>query len=115
MDRWSKEKKCRRSLSPSRFPAVYRHLCTSLFIKYNTTLPSSAAVERLFLLSSGILTAKPASLTSRNFQKPVFLKENLDFLKWQGITETFAHGSVDVAISIKLGVCSTTVHYHALF
>ena len=39
-----------------------------LFIKYNRPLPSSAAVKRLFSLDSGILTAKRASLKSRNFQ-----------------------------------------------
>ena len=70
-----------------------------LFIKYNAPLPSSAAVERLFSLGSGILTAKRASLSSTNFQRLVFLKEILDFLKWQGPTETSAYGSVDMATS----------------
>ena len=101
MNHWNKEKKWQDSLSPSSFPAVYRQLWTSLFIKYNTPSPSSAAVECLFSLSSRILTAKRASLTSRNFERLVFLKGNLDFLKWQGIMETFAHGSVDMATPIE--------------
>ena len=72
-----------------------------LFIKYNTSLPNSAEVERLFSLGSGILTAKRASLTSTYFQRLVSLKEILDFSKWQGIMETSAHGSVDMATSKK--------------
>ena len=73
---------------------MYRQLWTSLFVKFNTPLPSSAAVERLFSLSSGILMAK-----REETQRLVFLKGNMNFLKWQGITETFAHGSVDMAAS----------------
>ena len=40
-----------------------------------------------FLGYTAILTAKRACLTSRNFQRLVFLKGNLDFLKWQGVVQ----------------------------
>ena len=97
IDRWNKEKKWHDSLSPSSFPAEYRSVWVSLFIKYNTPLPSSAAVERLFSLGSVILTAKRASLTSENFQRLVFLKGNLEFLKSK-IAETSKQGTVDIVI-----------------
>ena len=68
---------------------MYRQSWVDVFIKYNTLLPSSAAVERLFSMvaTSAILTAKRASLASRNFQRLVFLKGNLGFLKWQGVEQ----------------------------
>ena len=48
-----------------------------LFMKYNTPLRSFFAVERLFSMGAAILAAKWVSLTSKNFQRLVFLKENL--------------------------------------
>ena len=47
---------------------------------YSTTPP----VKRLFSMVAATVTEKRASLTSRNFEELVFLKENLNFLKWQG-------------------------------
>ena len=58
-----------------------------VFIKYNTPLSSSAAVERLFSMGSNILTAKRASLMSRNLQRFVFLKGKMDVLKWQKVAQ----------------------------
>ncbi|KAG0710081.1 hypothetical protein GWK47_002595 [Chionoecetes opilio] len=51
-----------------------------VFIKYNTPLPSSAAVERLFSSGGDILRSKRASLTAANFESLVFLKGNLGLL-----------------------------------
>ena len=56
-------------------------------IKYNTLLPSCAAVERLISRGAAILQAKRASLTSTNFERLVFLKGNLHFLKRQGVAQ----------------------------
>ena len=65
---------------------MYRQILVDVFIKYNTPLRSSAAVEQLlFSVGAAILTAKRASLTSRNFQRLVFLMGNLGFLKWQRV------------------------------
>ena len=54
---------------------------------YNTFSPSSSAVERLFPRGAGILTVKCGGLRSRNFQRLVFVKEDLDFLNWQRVVQ----------------------------
>ncbi len=48
----------------------------SLFMKYNTAIPSSAAVERFFLIGKDILRAKRLSLSDTNFDMLMFLKSN---------------------------------------
>ena len=55
-----------------------------LFIKYNTPLPSSAAVERLFSTAGDVLRAKRSSLDEVNFEELVFLKGNMDLLEKMG-------------------------------
>ena len=45
------------------------------FIKYNTPVPSSAAVERLFSLGKDILKPKKCGLTDSQFNMIVFLHE----------------------------------------
>ena len=47
-----------------------------LFIQYNTTLPSSAAVERLFSLGKDILKPKRCRLSDEHFEMLAFLKGN---------------------------------------
>ena len=46
------------------------------FIKFNTPIPSSAAVERLFSLGKDILRPKRAGLSNEHFNMLVFLKGN---------------------------------------
>ncbi|KAG0711844.1 hypothetical protein GWK47_019736 [Chionoecetes opilio] len=53
----------------------------TLFIKYNTGIPSSAAVERLFSTAGDVLRPKRACLSEDNFEYLVFLKGNLHLLK----------------------------------
>ena len=65
-----------------------RELCGCIY-KVQHSLPSSAAEERLSFMGATILTAKRASLTSRNFQRIVFLKKNLGCLKWQGVAQDY--------------------------
>ena len=50
----------------------------NVFIKLNTPLPSSAAVERLFSLGKDVLRPKRASLSDEHFEMMVFLKGNLN-------------------------------------
>ena len=47
-----------------------------LFVKYNTAIPSSATVERLFSIGKDILTPKRATLSDENFEKLMFMKGN---------------------------------------
>jgi hypothetical protein len=48
-----------------------------LFVKYNTPVPSSAAVERFFSIGKDILRPKRASLSDDNFNMLMFRKGNM--------------------------------------
>jgi hypothetical protein len=62
------------------FPSYHREAWVELFIKYNTPLPSSAAVERMFSCAGDILRAKRSSLTASNFEELVFMRGNSELL-----------------------------------
>jgi len=51
-------------------------LVKSVFLKYNTPLPSSAAVERLFSFPDLIHSSRGESLSDSNFEKLLLLKAN---------------------------------------
>ncbi|KAG0709966.1 hypothetical protein GWK47_023755 [Chionoecetes opilio] len=68
-------------LSPDMFPMEHRQIWVDLFIRYNTPVPSSAAVERLFSMGSDVMRPKRSSLTAKNFEKLVLLKGNMNLLK----------------------------------
>lgn len=53
----------------------YRNVRT-VFYKYNTTLSSSAPVERVFSQSLMIFTARRSRLSADNFEKTIILKHN---------------------------------------
>ena len=67
-------------VSYDQFPLLHRVAWLDMFLKYNTPLPSSAAVERLFSSGSDILRPKRTNLTADNFEKLVFIKGNLPLL-----------------------------------
>ncbi|QQP40754.1 Uncharacterized protein FKW44_014906 [Caligus rogercresseyi] len=63
------------------FPQNHREAWMELFIKYNTPLPSSAAVERLFSMASDVLRAMRSCLTAENFENLIFMKGNMDIIQ----------------------------------
>lgn len=68
-------------LSPNLFPLEFHDAWVTLFLKYNTPLPSSASVERVFSYGSDILRPKRAALAAPNFETLVFMKGNIHLLK----------------------------------
>ncbi|QQP48529.1 Uncharacterized protein FKW44_008886, partial [Caligus rogercresseyi] len=63
------------------FPQNPQEAWMELFIKYNTPLPSFAAVERLFSMTSDVLRAKRSCLTAENFVNWIFMKGNMDIIQ----------------------------------
>lgn len=57
----------------------YKNVC-SVFLKYNTCLPSSAPVERLFSIGGLILTPRRNNLSDAAFQQLLMLKTNSSFV-----------------------------------
>uniref|UniRef100_A0A0L8GJ26 HAT C-terminal dimerisation domain-containing protein n=1 Tax=Octopus bimaculoides TaxID=37653 RepID=A0A0L8GJ26_OCTBM len=51
-----------------------------LFIKFNTAIPSSAAVECLFSMGKDILRAKSSLLSDENFDMLIFMKGNMHLM-----------------------------------
>ena len=68
---------------------MYRQIWVDVFLKYNILSPSSSVVEQLFSRGAAILAAKGVGLRRKNFQRLVFVKENLDVLKWQRVAQDF--------------------------
>ena len=54
---------------------------SKLFIKFNTPVPSSAAVERFFSQGKDILKAKRASLADETFEMLMFMRGNKHHLR----------------------------------
>jgi len=50
-----------------------------VFIKYNTPLPSSAPVERVFSVGGAILSKKRGKMSDEHFEKTMLLKCNKFF------------------------------------
>ncbi|KAG0716034.1 hypothetical protein GWK47_001147 [Chionoecetes opilio] len=83
LESWCSEKQRNKLLEQAMFPALSRATWVDVFVMYNTAIPSSAAVERLFSQGVDIMKVKRASLTSDNFERLVFMKGNMDLLKME--------------------------------
>ena len=57
------------------FPVFQRRAWIEVFLKYNTGIPSSAAIERVFV-GSDVMKPKRATLSSENFERLTFIREN---------------------------------------
>lgn len=80
-DTWCSDKENKStSLDHSMFPTLCRAAWVDVFLKYNTGIPCSAAVERLFSRDSDVMKTQGAGLTSESFEQLVFLKGNMDLL-----------------------------------
>ena len=51
-------------------------LVKSVFLKYNSTLPSSAPVKRLFFVAGMTLSPKRSSMCDKTFQRLVLIRAN---------------------------------------
>src|SRR5678815_3710545 len=71
MDCW-KRTNTSTPLTKDIFPFQHRQNLLNLFIRYNTPLPSSAAVERIFSIGGDILRAKRSALSAFNFEQLIF-------------------------------------------
>ena len=54
-------------------------LVKQLFIKYNTTLPSSAPVERLFSYGGNVLTASRSRMSDEHMEQVLLFRYNRMF------------------------------------
>ncbi|KAG0723537.1 hypothetical protein GWK47_042509 [Chionoecetes opilio] len=83
LESWYSEKQRSKVLVQAMFPALSSAAWVDVFVKYNTAIPSNAAVERLFSQGVDIMKTKRASLTSDNFERLIFMKGNMDLLKME--------------------------------
>ncbi|KAG0715782.1 hypothetical protein GWK47_011166 [Chionoecetes opilio] len=83
LESWCSEKQRNQLLKQAMSLALSGAAWVYVFVKYNTAIPSSATVDRLFSQGSDTMKAKRASLTSDNFERLVFMKGITDLLNME--------------------------------
>lgn len=70
------------SKSPQKDMSCFQNLpiLKKVFIQFNTPLPSSAPIERVFSVGGAVLTKKRGRITDENFEKVMLLKCNKLFI-----------------------------------
>ena len=58
------------------FPVFHRRARIEVFLKNNTGIPSSAAIERVFSVGSDVMKPKRVMLSSEDFERLVFIRES---------------------------------------
>ncbi|KAG0713272.1 hypothetical protein GWK47_016559 [Chionoecetes opilio] len=110
-------------LSPNLFPTRYRNAWLDLFKRYNTPLPSSAAVERLFSSAGDILRPKRSSLSNINFEQLVFVRGNMHLLGYKEVTTVASEvevvegveGEEGFSVYLEAMVEDASLHHETLF
>lgn len=64
-----------------KYPPIY-----NTFVKFNTILPSSAPVERLFSFAGIVNAPRRSKLSDKNFEQLVLLKANFNPINFDQIT-----------------------------
>jgi len=60
---------------PDNVEMLVRHKCVKkFFLRTNTALPSSAAIERMFSIAGNIFTSKRARMTWEHFEERLFAR-----------------------------------------
>ncbi|KAG0721281.1 hypothetical protein GWK47_046762 [Chionoecetes opilio] len=62
LESWCSENQRNKLLEQAMFPTLSHAAWVDVFVKYNTVIPSSAAVERLFSQESDSMKAKRANI-----------------------------------------------------
>ena len=58
------------------FPVFHPRAWIEVFFKYNTDIPSSAAIERVLSVGSDVIKPKRLTLLSENFERLIIIREN---------------------------------------
>ncbi|KAG0728623.1 hypothetical protein GWK47_003684 [Chionoecetes opilio] len=82
LESWCSEKQRNKMLAQAMFPALSHAAWVDVFVKYNTAIPSSAAVKTVI---PGVRhhEGQESESDSKNFERLVFMKGNMDLLKME--------------------------------